>query len=630
MGLLNHANRADEYLTSLNVPGAQLSQPHQVAVDLKDPYVSWRRASSHDGGASVFARGYAAYEGVVLEGQALAEAALALFTSGTLKGALTELNGHWGIVAVQDGVRVVAATDRMRGVPVFYSVAGGRAIVSARPAPAHRFRDTAGIDEVAAVEYLLSGCVAGEDTLYTGIKQLRPGQFVQFEAQPNGRVQATSAKYYFYEPTSPSSLAEGELTEHLGSVCQAVVYDAISAAGSGRVVIPLSGGLDSRMIAALVKRSGVDDALCYSFGVEGKGEDRIARDVAHALGFEWQFVPYDAGVWARTMRSDEMRMFWDYAANGTSSPWPHDFPAILSLLEQHRIPDQSVFFPGHTADVIAGSHIPRRYRELQDRTISAEEVAWTTFYNLWYDDQSPRDRTTLSLIAKIRQKIRTLTLEQSLDHADLCPLDSFERFEAETRQALLILNSTRAYEVMGHRWRSLWDSRLMDFFRSVPVEMRLGRRLYIDALREEVFRGKAAKLREIPVFGYGNFDETLTLRCMPKPPLPEPPRWPAAVKRFLRQAIVPVSAWKAYNRVLNPEVNAYANDFHTWFTDQRDPRKVYVSDILTQRNTLQKLPPATRPFVNAHSRRRVDKVFCGSLLAAIVLGEMCAAAGSNH
>jgi asparagine synthase (glutamine-hydrolysing) len=57
-------------------------------------------------------------------------------------------------------------------------------------------------------------------------------------------------------------------------------------------VVPLSGGLDSRIIVAMLKRLGVEDVICFTYGKKGNREAEISRQVAEALGYRWYFVEY--------------------------------------------------------------------------------------------------------------------------------------------------------------------------------------------------------------------------------------------------------------------------------------------------------------------------------------------------
>ena len=57
-------------------------------------------------------------------------------------------------------------------------------------------------------------------------------------------------------------------------------------------LIRLSGGNDSRLIACLCKKFGLDNVTCFTYGREDSFEVAISKKVASALGYMWYFVEY--------------------------------------------------------------------------------------------------------------------------------------------------------------------------------------------------------------------------------------------------------------------------------------------------------------------------------------------------
>ena len=52
------------------------------------------------------------------------------------------------------------------------------------------------------------------------------------------------------------------------------------------LLIPLSGGYDSRLIACLCKKSGLENVTCFTYGREDSFEVAISKKVASALGYK--------------------------------------------------------------------------------------------------------------------------------------------------------------------------------------------------------------------------------------------------------------------------------------------------------------------------------------------------------
>ena len=104
--------------------------------------------------------------------------------SPDVTGLLQELNGHYA-VALETTEYLVAAVDRIRSMPLFYSEHDRCFFLSDDP---YWIREQTGNeqqDQVAELEFLLTGYVTGAETLCSHIKQLRAGEnlVVQKSAQ---------------------------------------------------------------------------------------------------------------------------------------------------------------------------------------------------------------------------------------------------------------------------------------------------------------------------------------------------------------------------------------------------------------------------------------------------------------
>ena len=178
-----------------------------------------------------------------------------------------------------------------------------------------------------------------------------------------------------------------------------------------------------------------------------------------------------------------MKEYLKYGNNLTSLAHLQDLPAVYELKKYNKIPNNTVFVPGHTGDFISGGHIPNKYSE-KDKIEQNEIITdvWRKHYNLYnwlnkYNELAPN----------FRKKILSITngfYKNSPEEA----ANGFEYWEWQNRQAKFIVNSVRVYEFFGFEWRiPLWDSELMDFWARVSLKYRLKKELYAEYLFERLF-----------------------------------------------------------------------------------------------------------------------------------------------
>ena len=405
-----------------------------------------------------------------------------------LNNFLKECNGSFAFVLLFPD-HALCVVDRLRSTPLFYSHTGDQFTVSD---DAYHLLECSGglINEDRANEFLFTGYVTGSATLFDGIRQLRAGEYLICD-----KSRGTSAVhlYFHYLHGNYQAGTEEQHLGHLDSIMESVIDRLIGSTAGKTIVIPLSGGLDSRLVAALLKRSGVEDVICFSYGRSGNNEADSSEKVANALGYPWHFVEYTDSRWYTCYHSDEIREDERYAANLNSLPHIQDFLAVKMLKEEGKIPDDAVFVPGHTGDMLSGGHIPGdiRYFPADNDRFIADTLQRHYFLQKRTDGDE-------QLMGSFRGR-----LAESLGSIHIDDTDSLasriEWFNFNERQAKFIVNSVRVYEFFGYGWRlPLWDSELVDFFLTIPLEFRLNQSLYLKYGFDVLFRGELGPLAKIP------------------------------------------------------------------------------------------------------------------------------------
>jgi asparagine synthase (glutamine-hydrolysing) len=445
------------------------------------------------------ARGYAHLGDRFLEAQELAATLDGCTTNEIWLTTVSRLNGCFAAVTAR-GDRVLAAADRIRSMPLFYALDGDDDICLSDSA--YRVMGAThpcAMDALAESEFCLTGYVTGRETLLARVFQVEAGEAVCFDHSATRAPERH--RYHEFHHGDYFAATSADLISRLEEVHSRVFRRLVQTLGGRTIVVPLSGGYDSRLIGISLRDLGVRDVVCYSYGVPGNWESRISRELATYLGFRWEFVPYSPErwrAWAATKHFDE---YFLAAGNLTSVPHIQDWPAVNELQRESRIPPDSIFVPGHSGDFLAGSHIPKGYAGRS--TITRREILdslQAAHYSLW--DWPSAGRRELR--DRIDQRIEAIVGAIG-DGPPEQAADTFERWDLRERQAKFICNSMRVYEYFGCEWRlPLFDHELMDFWARVPFELRLGRKLYLEF---------AARCQALPVTAanadHGSFARTL-------------------------------------------------------------------------------------------------------------------------
>ncbi|WP_440946363.1 asparagine synthase-related protein [Methanosarcina sp. T3] len=463
-------------------------------IKLLNEYHPWKEVKIK--GARCYLKGNVFFENELQSPEKFAELVSALICKGgqgrekEIGALLEKLNGEFAFVAETKNT-IFCAVDKTRSIPLFYIKTRTGFLVS-DSACYLKDKINQPLNEENAAEFMVAGYVTGNETLFDDIKQIRTGEFLIYQ---KNEKRLKSCHYFRFLHGDYYELPETGLLELLDRTLVNAfsrLIESTSKQGK-RLVVPLSGGLDSRIIVGMLKRLGVNDVICMSYGRKGSRESDIGRHVAEALGYEWLFVEYTAKKWHECYNSKEADLFRILAGNLSSLPHMQDFLAVKELKSQGKIPENSVFIPGHSGDMLAGSHIPPYCLDNSgDFSLEAYlEASLKKHYNLW---KWPHGQG-LEKIFKQRISKSTAGLEIK-DNETFA--NAIEFFDFNERQSKFIVNSVRVYEFFRYEWRTpFWDTEFINFFLKVPIKHRINQDLYKKYARDCLFSGDLEMLKKI-------------------------------------------------------------------------------------------------------------------------------------
>jgi len=246
------------------------------------------------------------------------------------------------------------------------------------------------VDVISLLEFRMAGYVTGRRTLYRSLSQLQAGEVLVWTEDLST---PTIERYFLFYCDEHTRAGEEDLVEELSEITNAIFNRVIEEAGGAPIWIPLSGGLDSRLVLCKLKELGYDNVTAFSYGPKGNYEAKAAKEVAERVGVPWHFVPVGMGEARRFFWSEGRRRYWRFADGLCSVPNMQDIQVLSMMMEKGLISHDCVIINGQSGDFITGGHIPASFMEdtpnvslLLERIIDKHYSQWIHNASMWSVD----------------------------------------------------------------------------------------------------------------------------------------------------------------------------------------------------------------------------------------------------
>ncbi|MBI4818151.1 MAG: asparagine synthase (glutamine-hydrolyzing) [Deltaproteobacteria bacterium] len=268
---------------------------------------------------------------------------------------IAELNGIFGFAFRCLGGPVLLARDQLGVKPLYYAVVAGALVFGSEiKAILEHPEVSREVDVDALAECLALRFVPSPKTLFRGIFKLGPGHTLSC-TESGPRVQPYWVTHPMYETFSYESDA---IDTYSNKLARAVKRQMVSDVPVG---LMLSGGVDSALVGALMRRATGERITGYTVGFEGgekTNEVEDALDTARVIGLEHRSVTVTA--------RDYERFFSEFVWHLEEPSGNESAPAAYFVAKLAR-PDVKVLLSGQGADEpLAGydRYLGERYSSL--------------------------------------------------------------------------------------------------------------------------------------------------------------------------------------------------------------------------------------------------------------------------
>lgn len=401
-----------------------------------------------------------------------------ILDENTFVSKIKELNGFFSVVVRRENI-IYAAVDHVRSYPLFYKEGDSNDVCVLDEINKQEIIDKKSLVKDSIIEFVSAGYTISNKTLIEGYYNLLAGQYLKIE---KGKISVGFHSSYYHQYSYDYS--QEQHFKNLNLISEKV-FDRIKKVTLGKtIVIPLSGGYDSRYIAASLKKIGIDDVICYTYGRRNSFEVETSRKVAEKLGYDWHFVEYNEEEWKNILESKSFDLYNKYASNYTSLPTKHEFFAIQTLKANSVLPANSVFIPGFSGDMLGGSLLPQSYFFGNEKILLNTKIE-DYIYNKYFSNPFTQKKV-------IKERLLTILRESILKHQFDTPdefASYFEEWFLHHRIGKHVNNALRVYEFFGYTWMiPLWDRELVDYWNQVPNKERNQNTLYNKYLLEDLFK----------------------------------------------------------------------------------------------------------------------------------------------
>lgn len=260
------------------------------------------------------------------DGEALCQALLERFLQGGA-ARLQHLNGRYDIAVWNRRSRVLQWVSDRFGANRHYSLRQHRALHFACEVKSLApWLDRIEVEPAGLVSMLSFGYHLGDLTLLRGVRRLPNACHLEYRAADHA-YQVDRYWTYPFGETEPLRETEDELAEALHGQLKTALQRQLRGVDS--ILLPLSGGLDSRSLAELLRQCGfAGEVLAYSYGQPTSRDVRFGRAIARKLRYRHLAIPTPADFITRHLEDAAWQFDAEWSGELNWTNFAHAHPGL--------------------------------------------------------------------------------------------------------------------------------------------------------------------------------------------------------------------------------------------------------------------------------------------------------------
>ena len=226
------------------------------------------------------------------------------------KKILSILDNHFGIIIISPKW-CYAAVDYSRGYPIFWKKNPNILMLSSQA----NLLKNHHLDLNQIIAFRMSGFTINNGTLWKNIYGLNAGQFLFFNFSDRFFVR----NYFQYIPYQDKKYSYTNYKKKLKNQIDNLIKHIINKAKGKTIIIPLSAGLDSRLIASGLRQFKYNNVKCFSYGIKNNYEALASKKISRKLGYKWTFVNITHALAKQFYKSNNYKNYLKNSVDGAAT-----------------------------------------------------------------------------------------------------------------------------------------------------------------------------------------------------------------------------------------------------------------------------------------------------------------------
>ena len=328
---------------------------------------------------------------------------------------------------------------------------------------------------------LYSGYTLDNNTLYEEYKTLHPCEYLIYKDNYIKRDFFYNIKFTY------NQIKTNEI--ELEKIIEKLFLTIKKKYNNCNIIVPLSAGIDSRLILSSLKYFGFKNAKLFTHYNQNKRDKNAAISLSKYFDYPLELIELNLYDCKRIYRSKKFKDFQNYKLIFNSLNNHGDFISIEKLINKNYLDIKTdLIMNGQSGDFISGNHIPNFLFEKNDENISnliEKTLDYIIFkhFNLWSEDKINDDQLI------IRNKIKEIYFSMAKNSHDI--IGNYEKFEFENRQVKWVIGQQKVYDFFNlNSYLPLWSITLLDFFsQKINLEQKKEQQLYKELLIKKNYSG---------------------------------------------------------------------------------------------------------------------------------------------